>query len=93
MPFISNESPRLKRINAGIKYSYYMKDKPKGGVNSGGTATEDSRSVGQGVDLSVKWKVFSDLSFFAQYGLFIPGQAYSDKKKWNTAMFGMLLEF
>jgi len=93
MPFISGESPRLKRFNVGIKYSYYMKDKSKGGVNSEGTATEDSRSVGQGVDLSVKWKVFSDLSFFAQYGLFIPGQAFSDKKKWNTAMFGLLLEF
>jgi len=93
MPFAANTSPRLRRLNAGIKYSYYMKDRSKGGVNSDGVATENNRKVGQGIDLSVKWKSFSDLSLFAQYGLFMPGAAFEDKKKWHTAMFGLLLEF
>ena len=93
MPFSANTSPRLRRLNAGIKYSYYMKDRSKGGVNSDGVATENNRNVGQGIDLSVKLKAYSDLSLFAQYGLFVPGAAFEDKKKWHTAMFGLLLEF
>lgn len=93
MPFSANTYPRLRRLNAGIKYSYYMKDRSKGGVNSDGVATENNRNVGQGIDLSVKLKAYSDLSLFAQYGLFVPGAAFEEKKKWHTAMFGLLLEF
>lgn len=93
MPFAASASPRLTRVNAGIRYNHYLKDKPGGGVNIDGVARKNSRSVGQGIDLSVKWKTFSDLSFFAQYGIFIPGAAFEDKKKWHTAMFGLLAEF
>ena len=28
------------------------------------------------MDASLRWQIFSDFSFFANYGLFIPGKAF-----------------
>jgi hypothetical protein len=84
---------RLKRTTLIAKYSLYMKDK-KDGVISGGETTEEELLVGHGIDLSLRWKIFSDISFFANYGLFIPGNAYYSSQQPNHfTMAGMNISF
>jgi hypothetical protein len=93
MPFASSSSNRIKRMSFGAKYSYYLKDKADGLVN-GNEGSRNSKQIGQGVDLSYKWKVYTDFSVFAQYGLFLPGSAYpSSEKNRQTAIGGFLIEF
>ncbi len=77
-PFYASDKPYLKRINLIPRYSYYMKDKPGGNINSG-EAASNSRDVGHGVDMSLRWGIFYDLSLFANYGLFLPGEAYKNE--------------
>jgi hypothetical protein len=93
VPFASASSPRFSRLYLYFRLNYYLKDKASAPVNDGeGTLAE--RNLGQGLDLSFRWKVFSDLSFFAQYGAFVPGSAYSaDERTRQSIMAGSLIEF
>jgi hypothetical protein len=68
---------RLKKFTAGLKYSYYMKYDEKGVVNYGEGDNLES-GLGHAADLSLKWLPYTDLAVFAQYGLFVPGAAFSD---------------
>ncbi len=69
-------SRRLNRMVLITKYSYYQKDKEKGPTSD--AAANNSRGfVGQGVDVNLRWEIYSDLGFFAGYSLFIPGDAYN----------------
>lgn len=66
---------RIKAMNLVMYYSYYMKDKKESPIN-GGEATLSKSFVGQAVDVMLRWPVYYDFSFFANYGLFLPGDAY-----------------
>jgi hypothetical protein len=91
-PFDSSNNIHLKRINLTAKYSYYRKENSSP-VNSG-EADNTNKSVGQGADLSLKWKAFSDLSFYLNYGLFFPGAAYQEGEKTRSfTMAGVYLSF
>ncbi len=92
-PFDSSKNLLLKRINITAKYSYYRKDKSNSTINSG-DAPNSNKNIGQGADFSLKWKIFSDLSFYINYGLFFPGAAYvSGEKTRSFAMAGIYLSF
>ena len=43
-----------------------------------GDAGEDNKNIGQGIDLALRWQIFYDMSFYVNYGIFLPGKAYSD---------------
>ena len=58
------------------KYHYYLKYKKFSPINYGLDATRPDRDIGHGVDLSLRWLIFSDFSFFLNYGLFKPGTAF-----------------
>lgn len=93
VPFASYQSPRFSRMYLNFRVNYYLKDKKEAPVNDG-EATLAEKNIGQGLDLSLRWKVFSDLSFFAQYGVFVPGTAYSaDERTRQSVMGGSLVEF
>ena len=95
-PFRGTDLFFLRDINIIAKYSYYMKDNANSPVGSYYSGVEKSgeKVIGQGIDASIRWRVFSDLSFFANYGLFMPGAAYEDDSKNNTFfMAGMSLSF
>ncbi|HOJ30180.1 MAG TPA: alginate export family protein [Spirochaetota bacterium] len=70
-----NGGDRIKALNLVLYYTYYMKDKKESPI-SGGDAPLPESFVGQGVDLMLRWPVYYDFSFFANYGLFLPGDAY-----------------
>jgi hypothetical protein len=80
------DSIYLKRMTLVAKYSLYLKDQTAAPINSG-EATKDDRFAGQGADLSLRWKIFSDLSFFVNYGLFIPGPAYAESENASNRHF------
>jgi len=65
----------IEKISLGAKYDYYMKDKKEAPINSG-EATLPEAFIGQGVDVSLRWQMFYDLSMYVNYGLFLPGDAY-----------------
>ena len=62
-------------MSLGAKYDYYMKDQKEAAINSG-EATLPEAFIGQGVDVSLRWQMFYDLSMYVNYGLFLPGDAY-----------------
>jgi hypothetical protein len=92
-PTMWMSSERFNRMFLGAKYSYYLKDKPKGKVSDSATANDD-RNLGQALDLNYRWEIFRDLSIFTQYGIFFPGKAYSSSEKARQlVMAGTLIEF
>ncbi|MCL1912212.1 MAG: alginate export family protein [Leptospirales bacterium] len=75
----------IRRMTLVAMYSYYMKDKANVPINDG-EAIKTDRNVGQGVDAALRWKIFSDVSLFVTYGIFLPGKAY-DSTESNKQFF------
>lgn len=88
VPFSWTDSLSLKKIAVISKYSYYIKDKQKGVIKSG-EAPNHKSFIGQGADISLRWQMFYDLSFYINYGLFRPGEAYDDTTSQNFVMAGI----
>ncbi len=79
-PFSQAQSPFLKKMTASLKYAYYMKAEKESRIK-GGVAGEANKNIGQGIDLAFRWQIFYDMSFYVNYGLFLPGKAYDDAEK------------
>jgi guanyl-specific ribonuclease Sa len=75
-PFSWTKIYSLNKMTITAKYIYYLKYKTASPINYGLDATRPNRHIGQGVDLSLRWLIFSDFSFFVNYGLFVPGKAF-----------------
>ncbi len=80
----------INKLSIGAKYDYYLKDKKESAINSG-DATLPKGFIGQGVDLSLRWQMFYDLSMYVNYGLFLPGDAYTNTGAQNFVMAGLNL--
>ncbi len=92
-PFADSSSARLKRMSLMAKYTYYMKDVTSAGVNEGDGGL-DKAFLGQGLDASLRWEIYYDLSFYVNYGVFFPGSAYdSGTGETQFAMAGVNLSF
>ncbi len=61
----------VSKLSLGAKYLYYRKDK-----KDAGTTPLTKAFIGQGVDVSLRWQMFYDLSMYVNYGIFLPGAAY-----------------
>jgi hypothetical protein len=83
----------LKKMSIGAKYSHYIKDKTDSPINSGNDAKEKEDFIGKGVDVSLRWQIFYDASFYMNYGLFLPGDACTNKDSQSFLMAGMNLSF
>lgn len=92
LPFSLTDSAYLKKMSLGTKYSYYLKDKKSSPINNGiDDATENESFIGQGIDISLRWQIFYDASFYLNYGLFLPGDAYKNTDPHNFIMAGINL--
>ncbi|MBI3890601.1 MAG: alginate export family protein [Candidatus Wallbacteria bacterium] len=69
------EHPGFEELALGGKLSFYRKDDPSGGI-SDPQATLIAGDIGTGLDLFCGWRIYSDLSWNLQYGIFNPGTAY-----------------
>lgn len=75
-PFSWSTILQLKHMTFTAKYIYYLKYKTWAPINYGLDATRPDRHVGQGVDVALRWLLFSDFSLFCNYGWFKPGKAF-----------------
>ena len=92
-PFHGAATRAFRQISFLFKYSYYMKYDTEAAINYG-EAPFPERDLGHGGDIALRWRVFSDVSFFANYGIFLPGKAYStDEETRHFFMGGMNLFF
>lgn len=83
----------LKRMSVITRYSYYHKYKEKAPI-SDPSATKAKGTVGHGLDVNLRWKIFSDLGFFAGYALFVPDEAYPQSAGNRTLFFsGLNIQF
>ncbi len=74
-PFSWADAFYLKKMSLSAKYLYYLKDKKEAPIAQG-EANLPQSFIGQGIDISLRWQIFYDLSAYINYGLFIPGDAY-----------------
>lgn len=92
-PFRGAGVEALRDISFLFKYSYYMKYESNQTINYF-EAPFDDPDLGHGLDTVLRWRVFSDVSFFANYAVFLPGKAYStDEEMRQFIMAGMNLFF
>lgn len=93
-PLSGSSSARLKKMSLMAKYSYYMKDVKTAPVNDGSDGTLEKTALGQGIDASLRWEIYKDLSCYINYGVFFPGSAYaSGTGETQFAMAGVNLSF
>jgi hypothetical protein len=71
------KSQLFKNLSFGFDFYKFYKAQRSAGIDDD-EAAGDSYDIGQELDLSVNWQVFSDLSFLFEYGHFWPGKAYID---------------
>lgn len=82
-PFSWADSAYIKKMSLGGKYSYYMKDKKESAINASEGGLPEA-FLGQGIDVSLRWQVFYDLSMYVNYGVFFPGDAYASSAGTKT---------
>ncbi len=83
----------LNRICLVTNYLYYLKAEKKSPINDGEAALEKAY-IGQEIDFSLRWKIFSDLSAYMNMGIFFPGDAFeSGTEKKTFIMAGMNIHF
>ncbi|MBP7734992.1 MAG: alginate export family protein [Spirochaetes bacterium] len=84
-PFSWSSIYSFKNMTISAKYMYYLKHKNMSPINSGTDANRYNKHIGQAVDLSLRWLIFSDFSFFVNYGIFMPGKASGYQYYYDTA--------
>jgi hypothetical protein len=90
--FTPSEFAGNKNLNVEVNYFLFRKDEKKSAI-SDTRADRPQRNLGKEFDISITWKIFSDLSASLNYGRFYPGNAYSDKDAKDFVMFTMTFQF
>ncbi len=83
---------QLNRLTLMAKYSFYMKDNIDSDAGGGIGATVSKIPIGHGLDFSLTWSIFQDLSFFTSFGLFFPGDAMPSSES-NRSSFIVAMNF
>ncbi len=93
-PFFDDNSS-LKNLNTGFSIYLYYKDKKNSGIYSsiGSETTSNKHFLGSAIDTFISWKILSDLSITAEYGLFFPSDAFTTSKTRTFFSLGLLYEF
>jgi hypothetical protein len=89
-PLASSEL--FHKLEVGLYGYLYRKVKSAASI-SDSRAFLDSADVGQEVDLSLRWRILSDLGFTLNYGIFFPGKAYTDDSPRNFFSAGLTYTF
>jgi len=63
----------------------YTKDNANGFI-SDTLATVTDKNIGNGYDLYLTWRAYSDTLFYVNYGVFSPGNAYPAGKRDRTKL-------
>lgn len=86
-PFYNQE--RFKELQLGAKYFIYEKADANG-VSTDGLATNyGNKKLGNGYDLYLTWRLFSDTLIYVNYGEFKPGDAYPTTRRDTTKLLNL----
>lgn len=89
-PLVSTEL--FHSVDVGI-YGYYYRKAVSQEPISDPRSFLNNVDVGKEIDLLLRWRIFSDLGFSLNYGLFFPGAAYSEKGARNFVNAGITYSF
>ncbi len=67
----------FKRSEFSLDYLRFYKDKKSGGIYDL-DSTQSYYEIGDEIDVTFNWQIFSDLNVTLQYGHFMPGKAYAE---------------
>jgi hypothetical protein len=80
------------KMEVGV-YGYYYRKAAAQELISDSRAFLNNADVGKEVDLFLRWRIFSDLGFYLNYGCFFPGKAYQDASARNFVSAGITYSF
>ncbi len=82
----------LRELELGSNWFLYQKHQSNGAI-SDTTADEFSGYVGWEMDYYVNWRIASDLAWTIRWGLFFPGDAFSDTDERSFLFTGLTWSF
>ncbi len=82
----------LHKLQVGVFGYYYRKAVSECPI-SDSRADLNSADVGEEVDVTLRWRLLSDVGFSVNYGCFFPGAAYTDTKARNFLSLGLTYSF
>ena len=82
----------LHKLQVGVFGYLYRKAQSESPI-SDSRAFLDDADIGKEVDLTLRWRIYSDLGFSLNYGCFFPGDAYQETKARNFLSLGMTYSF
>jgi len=82
----------LHNLEIGTNWFIYAKNRQRGAI-SDFTADRREPFVGWEMDYFVNWRLSSDLSWTTRWGVFFPGDAYSDRGARNFIFTGLTWSF
>lgn len=74
-------------------YAYYYRKASSTMLISDARAFLNSSDIGSELDFLIRWRIFSDLGFYLNYGVFFPGKAYLDDAARNFISAGVTYSF
>lgn len=89
-PFHSTEL--LRDLEIGTNWLLYHKHHSHGAI-SDETADEFNGYVGWEMDYYINWRLSSDLSWTIRWGMFFPGEAFSDRSSRSFLLTGLTWSF
>jgi hypothetical protein len=86
------DKPLLYRLELGTNWFLYHKSRREAAV-SDPTADQQSGYLGWEMDYFANWEITPDLMWTTRYGLFFPGDAFSDRTTRTYFLVGMTWSF
>jgi hypothetical protein len=82
----------LHKLQVGVFGYWYRKAESQCPISDSRAFVNDA-DVGKEVDLTLRWRIYSDLGFSVNYGCFFPGEAYVETKARNFFSAGLTYAF
>ena len=81
-----------RNLEIGSFFYYYRKVQSAQPI-SDPRAFNDNSDIGTGVDVVLRWRIFSDLGISINYGVFMPGKAYDETSNRSFISAGLTFSF
>jgi hypothetical protein len=82
----------LHKMQVGVFGYWYRKAESQCPISDSRAFLNDA-DVGKEIDLTLRWRIYSDLGFSVNYGCFFPGEAYVETKARNFFNAGLTYSF
>ncbi|MBI3857652.1 MAG: alginate export family protein, partial [Planctomycetes bacterium] len=80
------------KMEVGV-YGYYYRKAVAQELISDSRAFLNDADIGKEIDIFLRWRIFSDLGFYLNYGRFFPGKAYLDDASRDFVSAGITYSF